>query len=653
MPAMVSGAGESGDIGALIGNRDFKYDYPYELDLRPGSAKHQNLLSHVMRYARESARIISRRHAAWHDIDDKLTAYVRVTDEERRVKTKNTNKPISIVFPYSYAILETLVSYMIAAFLPEPIFRYEGTGPEDVVGATLLEKIITLHCNHNRVGLNLHTMFRDAGAYGIGVVTPQWAVKTGRRTRRRPSASGTFERYAENVVLFEGNALSNIDPYRYLPDPNVPIHDVQRGEYVGWLDTSNYVDLLSQEQQEDGLFNVQYLQSIRNRPSTIFGGSYSQGTRNPRNDSRALTQGDVGAPIDLLYLYIKLIPEAWGVGSSTRPEKWLFTIANDSVLLGAQNIDLDHNMFPVAICAPDFDGYSPIAYSRLEQLQGMQVIIDWLFNSHVANVRKSLNDVLIVDPFLINMKDLEDPGPGGFVRLRQPAWGKNSLDQAVKQLAVTDITASNMRDVALVVQYMQQIGGTDNTLMGSLRRGGPERLTTAEYRGTARGQISRLERIAKVIGLQALQDIGYMFAAHAQQFMSEDVYIKASGSWDAELSRVMGVEQGRVRVSPIDLLVDYDVIPRDGSIPGGNYSNTWPKLFEVISSNPELMQQIDIMRVFEYIAESEGAKNVDRFRRQQPQQLQVAPDQAVQQQVQQGNLVPIGGANGSQGGASF
>ena len=652
MPYIVSSPDSPTKELGSFDNRDFNYAYPNDLDLKPGSDTHQRILGRVLRYGQASAAVIRGRHRSWEDIDEKLTAYIPTTQKEREIKDKDRRKPISIVFPYSYAILETLISYLVAAFFPEPMFRYEGVGPEDIAGGMLLEKVINLHCNRSKVALNLHTMFRDAGAYGFGVVSPQWSIKRGTKIRKQPigymnnqgSMTQTgWTRQNEEVTLFEGNCLHNIDPYRYLPDPSVPLHDVQRGEFVGWLDRTNYMDLLSEEQTDEDLFNVRYLQSISSKISSIFGAGTSLNRRPAYRYSDLALNRSISDPVDQLHMYVKLIPKQWQLGESNVPEKWLFTIAGDAVIIRAKPLGLNHNMFPVAICAPDFDGYSPLAYSRLEILGGMQTVVDWLFNSHIANVRKAVNDKLIVDPFLINMKDLESSEPGGFVRMRRPAWGKNMLDGAVKQLAVVDITQHNMSDVAAVIQYMQQVGGTDNSTMGSLRTGGPERLTGAEFKGTARGAVSRLERIAKIIGIQAMQDIGYMFAHHTQQLMTEDVYLKSSGDWTEAIKEQLSVQKDRVLVSPLDLLVDYDTIVRDGSIPGSGDSRVMVALFKIIAATPQLLQQFDIVRVFEWIATNEGAKNIHDFRMRQPPQMSTMPDEQVAQQVQQGNLVPIGG----------
>jgi hypothetical protein len=633
------------DMSTSLAGANYSYDYPDGLNLKPGSDLHQKILTRLNQYAFASSVVIRERHNSWNEIDNKLRAFIPTSEAEKRVQKKDPRRPVSIVFPYTYAILETLVAYMVSAFTPEPIFRYEGVSPSDVAGSILLERLINVHCQRNKAAVNLHTFFRDAGAYGFGAVSPYWEVKTGIRDIRSPiysfDSSGNrsvidYERLTREQIIFEGNALQNIDPYFYLPDPNVPINDVQKGEFVGWLDTDNFMNLLSEEQTDDSMFNVRYLRHMGKRYSAVFGRDKGQKRRRLSATRVTSNQHAIIDPLDILNMYVKLIPKDWNIGSSDVPEKWLFTVAADSVIIRMKPLQLNHNMFPVCLAAPDFDGYSPVAYSRLEILSGMQVVIDWLFNSHIANVRKAINDVLIVDPYLLNINDLREPGAGGIVRLRRPAWGRG-VENAVMQLAITDITQRNLQDVAYVIQYMQQISGIDNPTMGALRSGGPERLTASEYQGTARGAISRLERVAKITGSQGMQDIGYMFAYNAQQLMSEATWVRTIGEWPDVIKAQFDIQDNRVRITPFDILVDYDLLIRDGSIPGGNFSDNWVQIFQAVSSNPALMQRIDVFRLFKYIATQLGAKNVDDFEIRP----QVQPDEVVMNEVQNGNLVAV------------
>ena len=622
MPSIIYGNTDTANIGNLT-SKDFQYEYPDGLDLKPGSELHEALKNKILMRARESAAAMSSRFASWNQQDQFVTAYKRTDDAEKEVQDDDDRKPVSIVYPQSYAILETLLSYMMAAFFRDPLFRYEGYSPEDVMGSILMEQVVNLHCNKFKVMLNLHTMFRDALLYGIGIVAPVW----------KTSSSGNFE----------GNALINIDPYKYLPDPNVSADKTQDGEFTGWASDTNYMDLLSEELSDGDLFNVKYLSLFKNRSSSIYA---TDNSGRQMKTGSTKSESDAFNPVTEIAMYVKIIPSDWNLSDSDVPEKWFFRLAADSVIISARPAEFDHNKFPTAVIAPDFDGYSSAPISKIEILSGMQGILDFMLNSHVTNVRKAINDTLIYDPYLINSADLHDPKPGGLIRMRRPAWGQGKIASAVQQLKVTDVTRGNVADSSFIVSAMKQIMGTDDATMGSMRSGGPERLTKAEFQGTASGAVSRLERIARVIGLQGMQDIGEFFASHTQQMMTEDLYIKVSGDWMTVLLDEYSdsISRGRMKISPADLDINYDVLVRDGSVPGGNYSEIWMRLFDSISANPQLAKELDVVKIFKHIARNAGAKNVNEFiRRGGNVQPNVQPDEQVQQQVNQGNLTAIPG----------
>jgi hypothetical protein len=613
---------------------NYDYDYPDGLDFRPRSSLHKKIKDEILERALEARTTMSKRFPYWNSIDRTLTAYIELDSAEEKVLEGDSRKPVSIVLPYSYAVLETLLSYLVAAFVQDPIFRYEGVSPEDTIGAILMEMVIAQQCIKSKVGLNLHTNFRDQLAYGFGACGASWRQDWGYRITGQPDGYGGMEKVVEEAVLYEGNELINLDPYKCLPDPDVSIHEVQKMSYFGWCDQDNYYDLLAEESLDDNLFNVKYLKHLVGRRSFLFKensarsdkvGGFSEPAKNTR-----LSQA-----VDIIKMYIKLIPKEWKLGTSTRPEKWYFELAADEVLLRAKPIGLAHDKFPVAVGSPDFDGYSPTPISRIETLYGMQGVIDWMFNAHVANVRKAVNDNIIVDPFLVNVNDFKTSKHGGIIRTRRPAWGKGVKDVA-QQLGITDVTRAHIQDVAFVIDYMQKIGGVDDAAMGILRQGGPERLTTAEYQGTRSGAVSRLRRVATVVGLQFMQDVGEFFGYHAQQMMTEDTYVKAVGEWQERLIREYAITPGsKMKVTPFDLLIGFDVIVRDGSIPGDNYSEVWEKLFDTIAQNPGLQQRIDLFQIFSHIARNNGAKNVDEFK------VKVMPNEQVDQQVQQGNVIPF------------
>jgi len=346
-------------------------------------------------------------------------------------------------------------------------------------------------------------------------------------------------------------------------------------------------------------------------------------------------------PVDVIKMYVNLIPKDWNLSDYEYPEKWYFELAADDVVIRCERADHNHGMYPVAVASPEYDGYSITPIGRMEVMYGLQHTLDFMFNTHVANVRKAINDMLVVDPYLVNINDLKDPKPGKLIRLRRPAWGRG-VDKVVQQLAVQDITRANISDAVYITQLMDRISGADQSMQGSLRQGGPERLTGAEFQGTRGSAISRLQRLAMIIGMQYMQDIGTMFAVHTQQYMTQESFVRVTGRYADQLQKTFGKQQ-RMKVSPLDIAVNYDLIVRDGSIPGGNFSQSWIEMFKVIGTTPELAQQFDVTRIFMYIAQQLGAKNVEDFRRSIDQtQITTMPDQQVEDQVQAGNMIPVG-----------
>lgn len=645
-----------------VGGTEHQYKYPADLNLKPDSSMHQKLLTEIYSRAQESSNEMSKRYASWKKVDQTLTAYVKLDESEEIIKQKDTRKPVSIVVPYSYATLETILTYFVSAFLESPIFRYEGHGPNDVIGAILLEKVIEQQTMNFKTALNLHTMFRDSLSYGMGVVTPTWDKKWGwkavlqdagfmsRLLNRFIKTGSRIER--QETILYEGNRLKNIDPYSYLPDPNVPIHDVQQGEYVGWIEQTNYNKLLELEQNDDTIFNVRYLKGMSTSGRSQFNKAKSNSGRDSKVGLSSGTGSNTTSPIDVIWMYWNLIPKDFGLkglsSSGEYPEKWLFGMAADKCLICAKPLGLNHDMFPVAVCAPDFDGYSSTPVSRLELMYGMQETLDWLFNSHISNVRKAINDMLIVDPSLINMADLEDPKPGKLIRMRRAAWGRG-VDNAVKQLAVSDITRSHVADASYITDLMQRTSAATDSVSGVVRRGG-ERVTAEEIQSTRSSALSRLTKAAKIASLQAMSDIAYMFASHTQQLMSKDVYVRSTGDWQELLMREynldpMNQERNRIKVSMYDLVIETDVVRKDGTIIGGEYNESWVEIFRILSAQPLLFQSFDMVRIFKHIARIMGAKDINEFVMQNGQMpnanVSVAGQGQIDKGVQAGNTVPI------------
>ena len=663
MPPIVRGSYSSNisDLNASLRGKDLGYKYPYDIDLRPGTEFHDKLVSKIMEMAEDSYNVMRKRHPTWNSLDEIMTAYIPTSEYEKNIKKKDKTKPVSIVVPYSYAALETILSYNTKAFLSGPnLFQYEGHGPEDTVATKLLELVIGQQTHSFKSALDVHTGYRDGLNYGFHASAVEWAEHWGKKpiVQQVPqfSSMGTLlgiknEKQNVPALLFEGNKIVTIDSYKCLPDPNVSIHKVQDGEFFGWFEDVTLNSLLSREANGEGLFNVKYLREQGN--SNPRRSKFSVDESKREKDGTSKEQTVTTNYRTVIYMYITIVPREWKLPGDPNfnkdgeyPEKWTFMIGDDTILLQCAPLGLNHDRYPVAVNSPDYDGYSIAPVSRMEMSFGLQEVLNWTFNSHIANVRKAINDMFVVDPSLISMTDLQNPEPGKLLRLRRSAWGRG-VDQAIKQLSVTDITQRNITDASFVMDMMSKVNATPDASMGVMR-GGSERRSAAEFSGTFGSGISRLEHLAKITSLMYMHDLAYLHASQTQQLMSQETYVRAAGEWPNELLSQFGVDgvmPSRVSASPYDIIADFDVVVKDGSDQSTDPAvlNFWSNMFPNILNNPMLFQVYDIGRIFKRIATLAGEKNVSDFVLKGGDiKAKLIGEETLKAEVERGNLVKAG-----------
>lgn len=626
----------------------YKKNYPAEADLKPLSQDHDRLVQYLLLLANESSAEISKRYPAWKKIDQKLTAYVRLDEDEKKIKTADDRKPVRMVVPTSFAILDTLMTYDTAAFLRSPLVPLEAIGPEDTIGVMMMQSVLNQNLQRSRAALEMFTMLRDYKVYGFGVGGSGWKREYVNRTIRskslwnRLTGGKIFTGAAiERVKKFEGNTLTALDVYNVLPDPNFPVQYVQRGSSFGWLETRSIMDLLNTERDNDEYFNVEYVKnswvgsSSFKRYKNQETGRYDF-TGQPSESSRYV----LNKSVDLLNYYVKLIPADFGLGKETYPELWLFTLAGDRVIVRAKRVDNNHGMIPVGVVAPTSDGHTIYPTSIMEITYPMQEAIDWMWASHVGNVRKAVHNMLVVDPQIINMNDVTDTTWGMIARVRPSHWGRGVKD-GIMQLPVSDVTARHPADMSFMMNIVQRASAATDQAQGFQERSG-ERVSATEASGTRNSQLSRLEMRAFLAGMQGFNDLGYQYMSDVNQYLDSETYVKITGEMEMVLREEYGIppESDYLRVDPTALDINADVLVKDGTIPDMDMAQAWSVLMQEARTNPELVQKLDSVRLWMHMARKMGAKNPEAFLRRTSMRAE-QPGENLEQAAQQGNAVPV------------
>lgn len=598
----------------------YDYEYPLGLDWKPGSKLSKRIVPFIQAQARASKAEMSKRYPVWDKVDQKLTSYVAPAEKlQHKMQERDPDVPLTVVVPISYAILDTILTYWLTAFADGDLFTYDAVGPEDKPKAILMEHLINTQVRKAKMLLNVYVQWRDSIAYGLGVSALRWETTYGKHTIIEDGeididpmgvpVIGKVRKSARKLT-YEGSVLDNISVRNYFPDPSVPVHRVQDGEFVAFLTSKSYMKLLNMEKADpDSYFNVRYL---RGQSGRSFMKEPISDSQLVHPDDTAIGEGsDVSKtqPIDVLSFYCTIIPAEWGLGKSIYPEKWLFEVAGADTVIRAQPLNLNHNLYPITVCAPTFDGYTVAPVSLIEIIWELSNAIDWLYRSRFHNVCAGLKHSMVIDPWLARYDQAVSSEPATAICIRQHVWGRG-VANAVEQLRVYDVTQSHIQDIGHLSDIIQRVTGAVDSIQGVVRPTG-ERRSATEMRDTRLSAISRIQKGARLGSIQAMYDLGLMLAHHLQQFMSQDTYVHLTGETAKDLIALYNAEY--VPVSPADIVIDFDLIPSDAVTPGGEFLPEIIQMFQLSQSHPVTAQSFNPVRQMLDIYRRAGVKGAYQF----------------------------------------
>lgn len=617
---------------------------------RNTESMHERVLCAVRQRYMMSRDKMSDRHSKWQEMEDQFQMYTKPTKNDKKredLRTQGVPQYTTIVIPYSLAMLLTAHTYWSSVFLGRtPIFQYQGRHGETAQNEQAVEAVMDYQIGVGQNMIPLYIWLMDAGKYGLGVIGSYWDEEVCRYTTSEtvaqtivgiPTGRTKTEQVVKEVRGYSGNRFYNVRPQDFFPDPRVSIHRFQEGEFCGRRTQVGWNTILRRA-AAGRYFNVSQLkQSAKAQGQKIEGSSNlllpdSMETFYYGSDREAAQKRSY---VDLLEMTIEVVPREWGFSPNTYPERWVVTVGNDEVIIGCEPLGEVHGKFGFDVLEYEVEGYALSKRSLLEIAEPLNEAMTWLFNSHMFNVRKVLNDVLIVDPSRIVMRDMLDPAAGKLVRLKPEAYGTD-VRTTYSQLQVVDVTQTHLRDSQFLEQMLQRLLGVTDQVMGMMAGGG--RRTATEIRTSTGMGVNRLKTNCEYFSAMGFTPLASKALQRTQQFYRGDQYYRIAG----DLLR----NPERLLVTPDMIKGEFDYIAVDGTLPVDKFAlaNLWKELLAgMVQMN--IAQAYDVPGIFNWVAQLAGAKNFDRFR------IQVDPTQNVLAQAQAGNVVPLSEATGGTGTA--
>ncbi len=636
---------------------------------REESEVHSSMLDFCSRRLKAARRYWSQRHPAWQEAERLIRAYRNPDKSDIRTESQSMTEGVrKIVVPESFAQVQSILAWMLSVFTErKPLIPVEGVGPEDQTAAILHEYMLEYQLDNMEPtgALVMFQWFHDALTYGVGAIKNHYTV------REWPELIRVGDEIVErDVVSYEGNEAMNVSPFDFLPDPRRPMGEFQKGEFCAHEFRRSHTELVQKMAQ--GLYA-----GVSHIPKDSQPADKSEGYGNLKAESElARTLGMSDYPHDsfgtddrpyysMAEMYAYCYPRKMGwvdpreaAGAEQEeltPRMWVFTIANDARVIRAESANLPSWRFPFELIEMHYNIHSPVNPGIVEIIQDLNYHESWLFNSRMANVRKTLNNETLIDSSLVEEADLAESNASGFIRLNQHAQGGGvPLDQIAKPFPVVDVTASHHQDAAVVRQIIEQITGANRLIQGLSNTG---RRAATEVQGQLSLASGRMRVFALIAAVQGLSKWGRQMVRNLQVFMETSLGVRLKPPYNQIIGQdaivvVPQLLQGRFRFPFLET-----GMPNDRFFE----ANIWREILAMGMQNQlaaPALQQINFLEVFARLLMAVGVKNVQDFYQpgrfpmataQAMQQMaaaqggQVMPDEQVLRQQDQGNLVPSDG----------
>lgn len=585
-------------------------------------------------------------HPTWEKGLKSYSGEVDLTPQDKDRANQGNGEPLPI--PLCYTQVQTFAAFCFTIFNQRKnLFGIEGGGPEDYLTAKLAEKLLERDLTHSVFSQKLYQILLDLARMNLGVIKHTWqedvsfvyekVFETDEEGNEYPVES------LQERIEYQGNKLTTISPFAFLPDVRLPLTRFAEGEYCGDISYTTKASAVSLESA--GFFHG--LEYIKGQKEPLIANNIFADTSMSEHRLLAEKTEGLDPQIELIEMQLKLVPNDVELGDGKKlgkekfPVCFLAVVANGNRLIRFERMNYLHNSFTydVALFSPDQEKF--LAEGLVEMIDSMQDTINWFLKSHIANVRKHVGNKMIVDPAAVEWSDVQQNLP--VIRLKPMAAGQG-VDKFVKQLAVSDLTQTHVAQIQELIQLTQLTTSINDNMLGQFHSG---RRSATESRNVSLGSGSRLQMICKLIYDSCFVPLGKKLLKNHQAGLSQDVWLAIEGDQaNPKVFELFKAPDGAVQAQVNRTVINgrYDFKLYDGTLPSEKerIAVTLQEVLVEMMKSPQGFQLVTQVlgynpgKLFKELLELRGVKNPDKFkiRPEDPEYEQIMQRQAMEQEQQ-------------------
>lgn len=596
------------------------------------------------------------------ELVDRVYALENASEEGRRrakaalaagQESKVGDATVPVVMPQ----VETATADLVETYLSTyPIFPVVAS-PELQEVAQQIETICANSAEEFQWAANLQMIIRDSLKYPAAFCEVLWTEK--QQAAVKIDDQGRSK--VDTEALFRGNQIKRLDPYNVFCDRMVPPNELAtRGEFAGYTEIISMIEMKKRLLELPAGTTMNATAAFRSTGATASRGSNAKGYFVPSvsvwDDNSPIINGDQvdwdrwaiagttasnGERIEYKshyewsVLYCRIIPKMFKIplpadaGRGGVPQIYRMIVVNGDVLVHLERMTNAHDLLPILGAQINEDGLGYQTKSFAEFAMSYQHNASALWTAGIEGVRRLVFDRMIYDPSRINKNDIERVSSVARIPVKSEAYGK-PLSEAVYQIPY------RADGIPILLQMAQQIGdmadvanGQNRVDRGSFVKGNK---TRKEFETVMQGSQARPRLRTHVFESRFITPLKGIIRSNILQYQAP------TELFNAEAGQAVPIEPTTLQKTVWSFQF------ADGAQPASMFEDPTilQQALQTAIAAPQLGAEWDLMGMYAYSLQLQGARWVSKFRRS-PQ----AQQQYLQQTQQANNAVQPNPAPGS------
>src|SRR3989442_73021 len=222
----------------------------------PGKA-HGDILTSTKALVDMSRSKMQRFYDDWDRHDDTYRS-IRWRDKQDK-NAADRKEPEKFIVPIAHAQIQTFVAFCFSVlFQREYFFELTPMGADASKAAQIGEQLLQRDLDHCNFRSSAYQFLLDCARFGLGITKESWVEEIKWVNQETPAKQASFLgvtiSYGQSTqkvktATYQGNKVLNISPYRFFPDPRLPVRRFQEGEFCASEDEYSYTELKTLEAQ--------------------------------------------------------------------------------------------------------------------------------------------------------------------------------------------------------------------------------------------------------------------------------------------------------------------------------------------------------------------------------------------------------------------